>query len=164
MHESLTFTLVLFMLFIDNKFSLMNAIHTPMIICQLTLKFYHLTVWKNLCAWQKHLCLCDLIVHCSRSNCRLNCRHAFVNLDSVLKCNVASASGACENIFSQSYLSIISCIVMFVHIVAFWGHLVDNNQTIASCVVLTHQVALLMVYFIILLPNTIMTRWLFIKA
>ena len=31
-------------------------------------------------------------------------RHAFVNLDSVLKCNVASVSGACENIFSQSYL------------------------------------------------------------
>ena len=32
MDESLTFTLVLFRLFIDDKFSLMNAIHTPMII------------------------------------------------------------------------------------------------------------------------------------
>ena len=39
-----------------------------------------------------------------------------------------------------------------------------GNQTIASCVVLTHQVAMLMAYFIILLPNNIMTRWLFIKA
>ena len=109
MHEPLTFTLVLFMLFIDNKFSLMNAIHIPMIMCPFTLKFYHLTVCKN-------LFVPDKIVHCSHSNCRLNCRHAFVNLDSVLKCNVASASGACENIFSQSYLSITSCIVMFFHI------------------------------------------------
>ena len=80
---------------------------------------------KSLCAWQKRLCLCDLIVHCSHSSCRLNCRHAFVNLHSVLKCNVASASGACENIFSQSYLSITSCIVMFFHIIPFWGYSVD---------------------------------------
>ena len=55
MHESLTFTLVLFTLFIDNKFSLMNAIHTPMIICPFTLKFYHLTVWKNLFVPDKYI-------------------------------------------------------------------------------------------------------------
>ena len=43
------------MLFIDNKFSLMNAIHTPMIICPFTLKFYHLTVWKNLFVPDKNI-------------------------------------------------------------------------------------------------------------
>ena len=78
------------MLFIDNKFSLMNAIHMA--------AHDYLPVYteiisfdsseKSLCARQKHPCLCDLIVHCSNSICRLNCRHAFVNLDSVLKCNV----------------------------------------------------------------------------
>ena len=30
---------------------------------------------------------CDLIVHCKHSNCRLNYKNSFVNLDSVLKCN-----------------------------------------------------------------------------
>ena len=64
------------------------------------MKFYHLTVWKNLFVPDKNIYASDLIVHCSHSNCRLNCSHAFVNLDSVLKCNVASARGECENIFS----------------------------------------------------------------
>ena len=48
MHEPLTFTLVLFVLLTDNKFSLMNAIHMPVIICPFKLNLYHLIVLKNL--------------------------------------------------------------------------------------------------------------------
>ena len=54
MHKLLTFTLVLFMLFMDNKFSLMNVIHMP-IIFPFTLKFYHLTVLKNLFVPDKNI-------------------------------------------------------------------------------------------------------------
>ena len=54
MHKSLT-SMVLFMLFMDNKFSLMNAIHMPMIICPFTLKLYHLMVLKNLFVPDKNI-------------------------------------------------------------------------------------------------------------